>query len=75
MTRPMWVKHSSAAIAALAFVWRPRPAALNSHPPRSPTLPDRPQVFRTAAGTIRVTAIKGSSIRGRSRFCPTATCW
>src|SRR2546426_10648582 len=60
MTRPMWVKHSSAAIAALALVLAAPPGSAQQPPSSSPaTLLDKPQVFRTAAATIRVTAVKG----------------
>src|SRR5262245_12889492 len=50
MTRPMWVKFSSATIAALTLA--------SAAPPGSAQQP-LPQVFRTAAAIIRVTAIKG----------------
>ena len=60
MTRPMWVKQSSAAIAALALVLMAPPGSAQQPPSGGPaTLLDRPQVFRTAAATIRVTAVKG----------------
>src|SRR5712692_4661342 len=60
MTRPMWVKHSSAAIAALALVLVAPPGSAQQPPFSGPaTLLDGPQVFRTAAATIRVTALKG----------------
>src|SRR5213594_2129727 len=60
MTRPMWVKHSSAAIAALALVLAVPPGSAQQPPSSGPaTLLDKPQVFRTAAATIRVTAVKG----------------
>ena len=60
MTRPMWVKHSSAAIAALALVLAAPPGSAQQPPSSGPaTLFDKPQVFRTAAATIRVTAVKG----------------
>ncbi len=57
MTRPMWVKHSS---AALALVLMALPGIAQEPPASGPaTLPDKPQVFRTAGATIRVTPIKG----------------
>jgi len=60
MTRPMWVKHSSAAIAAGALVLAGPPGSAQQPPSTGPaTLLDKPQVFRTAAATIRVTAVKG----------------
>jgi glucose/arabinose dehydrogenase len=58
MIRPVWVAH--AAITALALVVvAPRGKA--QQPPSSgpASLLDTPQVFRTAAAAIRVTAIKG----------------
>jgi glucose/arabinose dehydrogenase len=54
----MWVRHSSAAIAALALVFAAPPGSAQQ-PPSSAGLLDKPQVFRTAAATIRVTAIRG----------------
>src|SRR4030095_7647605 len=58
MIRPMWV--TPAAITALALiVVVPRGRA--QQPPSSGpvSLPDKPQVFRTAAAAIRITAVKG----------------
>ena len=70
MTRPIWVKHSSAAIAVLGVVLV-APGSAQQPPPRGPaSLPDTPQVFRTAAATIRVTAIKGLAYPWALAFLP-----
>src|SRR6266446_2292157 len=54
MTRPMWVKHSSAVIAALALVLVAPAGRAQQLPSSSPPTPlDKPQVLRTAAATIR----------------------
>jgi glucose/arabinose dehydrogenase len=60
MTRPMWLKNSSAAIAALAVVLVAPPGrAQQLGSSSTANLLDKPQVLRTAAATIRVTALKG----------------
>jgi glucose/arabinose dehydrogenase len=72
MTRPRWVKHSSAAIAALALVSAAGPPGLAQQPPPSARadLLDKPQVLRTTAGSIRVTALKGFAYPWALAFLP-----
>jgi glucose/arabinose dehydrogenase len=60
MTRPKWMTRSSAAIAVLTLALVTLPGSAQQPPSSGPaTLLDTPQVFRTAAATIRVTAIRG----------------
>jgi glucose/arabinose dehydrogenase len=59
MTRPVWLKRSVAAAAALALLSLAPPGSAQQPAPTTPGPLDAPQVFRTAAGTIRVSAIKG----------------
>jgi aldose sugar dehydrogenase len=60
MTRPTWLKRLSAAIAALGVMSLAPPGRAQQPASSNPAYPlDNPQVLKTAAGTIRVTAIKG----------------
>ena len=60
MTYLLSLKRSSAAIASLALVLATPPSSAQQPASLIPVaLPAGPQVFRTAAATIRVTALKG----------------
>jgi glucose/arabinose dehydrogenase len=60
MTQLMWLKRSSAAIVTFALVLATPPSSAQQPASGRPTgLPDGPQVFRTAAATIRVSALTG----------------
>jgi glucose/arabinose dehydrogenase len=60
MTHLVALERSSAAIAALALVLAPLPSGAQQPASLGPVaLPAGPQVFRTSAATIRVTALKG----------------
>src|SRR6202521_2608215 len=72
MTVPTWVKHSSAAIVDLALVSAAAPSGLAQQPPPGTRadLLDKPQVLGTAAGSIRVTALKGFAYPWALAFLP-----
>src|SRR5580693_7905677 len=72
MTRPRWEKHSSAAIVALALMSTAGPPGLAQQPPPGARadLLDKPQVLRTTAGSIRVTALKGFAYPWALAFLP-----
>jgi aldose sugar dehydrogenase len=57
----MWVKHSSAVIAALALVSVVPTGRAQQQPPSGSPAPalNQPQIFKTAAATFRVSAIRG----------------
>jgi glucose/arabinose dehydrogenase len=60
MMRPTWLKQLSAAIAALGVMSLAPPGRAQQPASSSPAYPlDKPQILKTAAGSIRVTAIKG----------------
>jgi glucose/arabinose dehydrogenase len=60
MTQSTWLKRSSTTVAVLALVWAAPLFSAQQPASSSPvSLPDGPQTFRTAAATIRVTALKG----------------
>jgi NAD(P)-dependent dehydrogenase (short-subunit alcohol dehydrogenase family) len=59
MKQLMWLKRPSAAIAALVLAWATLGRAQQPAASNLVGLPDGPQVFRTAAATLRVTALKG----------------
>src|SRR5262245_16607210 len=61
MTRPTWLTHSSAVIATLGvMLFAPLGRAAQQPATGNPAFSiDKPQVFKTAAATIRVSPIKG----------------